>query len=121
MLIYITGHSATILFLLYPMIMNTGFGGLGGFGDCIYYFEPINGNSPEPNRDDSNPALFNPHQLTQGDRKARLLKLIQQILQRREQVLVFCAFRDWLDVLSVDLIESGVRHCVVHRRMPVYR
>jgi SNF2 family DNA or RNA helicase len=45
------------------------------------------------------------------------LKLIQQILERGEQVVVFSAFRDSLDVLSARLMESGVHHCVLDGRM----
>lgn len=41
------------------------------------------------------------------------LKLIHQIMERGEQVVVFSAFRDSLDVLSARLTESGVNHCVL--------
>lgn len=46
------------------------------------------------------------------------LNLIHQIMERGEQVVVFSAFRDSLDVLSARLAESGVNHCVLDGRMP---
>jgi SNF2 family DNA or RNA helicase len=45
------------------------------------------------------------------------LKLIQQILERGEQVVVFSAFHDSLDALSSRLNEAGVRHAVCDGRM----
>jgi hypothetical protein len=44
------------------------------------------------------------------------LKLIHQILERGEQVIVFSAFHDSLDVLSARLTEAGVAHCLADGR-----
>lgn len=41
------------------------------------------------------------------------LKLIQQVLERGEQVVVFSGFQDSLDVLGTRLTESGVNHRVL--------
>jgi SNF2 family DNA or RNA helicase len=45
------------------------------------------------------------------------LKLIQQILARGEQVVIFSAFQDSLDVLSAHLNQAGVAHVVADGRM----
>jgi hypothetical protein len=44
------------------------------------------------------------------------LKLIHQILDRGEQVIVFSAFHDSLDVLSARLTEAGVAHAMADGR-----
>ena len=44
------------------------------------------------------------------------LKLIHQILERREQVIVFSAFHDSLDALSARLNEAGVTHALLDGR-----
>jgi|CZKV01.1.fsa_nt_gi hypothetical protein len=43
-------------------------------------------------------------------------KLIVQILQRGEQVVIFSAFNDSLDVLQARLQEAGVKHCLLDGR-----
>ena len=47
---------------------------------------------------------------------ASSLSLIQPILDRKEQVIVFSAFHDSLDALSARLSESGVKHVVLDGR-----
>ncbi len=47
---------------------------------------------------------------------ASALSLIHQVLERREQVIVFSAFHDSLDALSARLHESGVKHVVLDGR-----
>jgi SNF2-related domain/Helicase conserved C-terminal domain len=47
---------------------------------------------------------------------ASALTIISQILEAREQVVVFSAFHDSLDVLSARLHESGVRHITLDGR-----
>ncbi|PWU21775.1 MAG: hypothetical protein C5B50_01055 [Verrucomicrobia bacterium] len=47
---------------------------------------------------------------------ASALNLIHQILERKEQVVVFSAFHDSLDALSARLNEAGVRHVVLDGR-----
>jgi Helicase conserved C-terminal domain len=47
---------------------------------------------------------------------ATTLTLIQEILERKEQVVVFSAFTDPLDHLSRWLDEAGVRHCKLDGR-----
>jgi hypothetical protein len=48
---------------------------------------------------------------------ASALALLQQILDRREQVVVFSAFHDSLDALSSLLTEAGIRHLVMDSRI----
>jgi len=48
---------------------------------------------------------------------ASALALIQQILERREQVVVFSAFHDSLDAISSLLTEAGIRHIVMDSRI----
>ncbi len=45
------------------------------------------------------------------------LKIIQQVLARGEQVVIFSAFQDSLDCLSARLNQAGVRHTVADGRM----
>jgi hypothetical protein len=45
------------------------------------------------------------------------LKLIQQVLERGEQVVVFSAFHSSLDELSSRLAQAGVPHCKLDGRM----
>jgi hypothetical protein len=47
---------------------------------------------------------------------ASTLTLIEEILARKEQVVVFSAFNDPLDVVSRYLTEAGVRHCKLDGR-----
>jgi hypothetical protein len=49
------------------------------------------------------------------------LTIIEQILRRREQFIVFSAFHDSLDVLSARLQEAGVRHSVLDGRVTAKR
>jgi hypothetical protein len=79
----------------------------------------------------ANPAsrlLVRPHgdMKTKGEARSRsayvpkvvsCLKLIQQILERGEQVVVFSAFHDSLDALSSRLNEADIRHAVCDGRM----
>jgi hypothetical protein len=47
---------------------------------------------------------------------ASALALVEEVLDRREQVIVFSAFHDSLDALSAHLREAGVKHVVLDGR-----
>lgn len=49
---------------------------------------------------------------------ATVLSLMAQVLERGEQVLVFGAFNDSLDMISARLREAGVKHLVLDGRTP---
>jgi len=64
-------------------------------------------------------------EVTQGEPRAKngyipklhsALKLIHQCLAAGEQVVVFSAFNDSLDILSTRLTEAGIPHCVADGR-----
>jgi hypothetical protein len=48
---------------------------------------------------------------------ASTLELIRQVMERGEQVLVFSAFQNGLDVFSARLNEAGVKHLVLDGRL----
>jgi len=52
---------------------------------------------------------------------ASTLELIRQVMERGEQVLVFSAFQNGLDVFSARLNEAGVKHLVLDGRLPQKR
>jgi SNF2 domain-containing protein/helicase-like protein len=64
-----------------------------------------------------NTALSYKSQHTYIPKLHAALKLIHQVMERGEQVVVFSAFHDSLDVLSARLNEAGITHIVADGRM----